>query len=156
MNLQFLLNSLDTKIINAINEGINSYFLLENKNKSNIYRKEKLTPELIEKYKNKKNMLIHLDEDSDGIMYFLKNKLIGYIGYKKKWIQGIWVNEKYRRENIGTKLLKYAIKHGAIYSSVNNNNLASINFHQKNGFVAYKEDDNMTYFRKKQKQKKIK
>ena len=109
--------------------------------------RRKLTQEIIDKYKSSDNLLIHMQDDVDGIAYFKKRTLVGYVGYSGEWIKGIWVHPKYRELHLGSRLLKYAVKHGAVKSSVNKSNEVSLLFHEKNGFKKYRSDKNMVYLK---------
>lgn len=110
----------------------------------------KLSPEFINDHASESNLLHHLYLDANGIAYMDNDKLVGYVGYKGQWIVGIWVNPSYRSNGVGSKLLRYAVKNGAYRSSVNKQNIDSLNFHEKNGFIIYKFDTNM-YFLKNEK-----
>lgn len=107
-----------------------------------------LTPEFINDYANEANWLNHLQLNAKGIAYMDGDTLVGYVGYKGSWIVGIWVKPSYRKNGLGSKLLDYAVKQGAYRSSVNKQNIKSLNFHQKNGFEIYKFDTVMYYLKK--------
>lgn len=134
--------------IDDINEAYQKKPLLESK--TNL-QTVPLSKEFINDNANEANWLNHLRLDADGIAYMDGKTLVGYIGYKGSWIIGIWVKPSYRKEHIGSKLMDYAVKHGAYRSSVNKQNIGSLNFHQKNGFIIYKFDTVMYYLKKETK-----
>ncbi len=147
----------DSEFIGIMIETVEQCFgrILNEKKKSERKRKglisdlecRKLTQEIIDKYKSSDNLLIHMQDDVEGIAYFKKRTLVGYVGYSGEWIKGIWVHPKYRELHLGSRLLKYAVRHGAVKSSVNKSNKVSLMFHEKNGFKKYRSDKNMVYLK---------
>lgn len=148
----------DSEFVGIMIETVEQCFdgILNEKKKSERKRnglisgleRRKLTQEIIDKYKSSDNLLIHMQDDVEGIAYFKKRTLVGYVGYSGEWIKGIWVHPKYRELHLGSRLLKYAVRHGAIKSSINKSNEVSIQFHKKNGFEKYRSDKNMIYMKK--------
>lgn len=152
----FILDCTDEDFSSMLAETVESFLvglLIEKKSRkkrksavSGLERR-KLNQEIIDKYKSSDNLLIHMQDDVEGIAYFKKRTMIGYVGYSGGWIKGIWVHPKYRELHLGSRLLKYAVKHGAIKSSVNKSNEVSLLFHKKNGFKKYRSDKNMVYLK---------
>ena len=108
-----------------------------------------ITQELIDKYKSKKNMLIHLRDDklTRGIMGIDETgKLVGYIAVNDEYIIGLWVAPEYRRQYIASYLLdEYALKQGVYTLTVNKNNTSAIELYKQCGFRIFDERNKFYY-----------
>ena len=68
-----------------------------------------------------------------------RKELIGYIAWKKDYIQALEVPDKFKRSGYGERLLKMAIKSGARKLSVRKGNLIAIKLYEKLGFRKTKD-----------------
>lgn len=110
-----------------------------------IYNKEN-----VEHFKDSENMLKHAKTEASikGFMILNeKNDLVGYIAWDGDFIIAFEVIKKYRRNGYGTRLLKKAVKDGAVKLSVNKSNKESIKLYNDFGFRKYKSDKNMFYMK---------
>jgi ribosomal protein S18 acetylase RimI-like enzyme len=97
-------------------------------------------------------MKVHEEDENQILIAELDGKLVGYTLFQKQseyplttsanWasINDLYVHPSYRREGIGTKIMKQALKHlktkGITYVRINVNveNQAAINLYRKFGF----------------------
>ena len=101
------------------------------------------TKENIARYRSPENMLRHTKTGGgiDGVILVTgdKKELIGYIAWKKDYIQALEVPDRFKRSGYGERLLKMAIKSGARKLSVRKGNLIAIKLYEKLGFRKTKD-----------------
>jgi len=120
---------------------------------NNKYRKIEITAESIKNVDKKYTKHLRINNNSTGYLYYDNENFIGVINTEIKdskeiWITALEVASEYKRQGIGTFLLKEAEKIGAKFLSVNKSNKAAINLYKSNGWRIYNETDTM-YFMKK-------
>lgn len=115
------------------------------------YKELPYSQELINKYKSKENMLSHaryIPGKTDGIFLVDNgNNLVGYIGWEGDTIISLEVSENYRKQGIGTYLLKKAIENGITNLTVSKKNTEAINLYKSLGWKIYRETQKI-YFMK--------
>lgn len=115
------------------------------------YKEFPYSQELINKYKSKENMLSHaryIPGKTDGIFLVDNgNNLVGYIGWEGDTIISLEVSENYRKQGIGTYLLKKAIENGITNLTVSKKNTEAINLYKSLGWKIYRETQKI-YFMK--------
>ena len=69
-------------------------------------------------------------------VYTIKNKIVGFIGVDKNYIEGIFVDTNNQCYGIGTSLLnKVKYNRNDLILSVYKKNINAIKFYKKNGFI---------------------
>jgi GNAT superfamily N-acetyltransferase len=106
------------------------YELLQNKLRaSNIARTGK-------DIKRQPLMLLYYDEKNNLIA-----GLYGYLSWGMFYVDLLWVEEAFRSQNLGSKLLKtaeeYAVKNKALYIRVNTASFQAPDFYLKNGYEIF-------------------
>ena len=78
---------------------------------------------------------------SEIYVYTNKNKIEGFIGINKNYIEGIFINTDSQNRGIGTTLLNKAKEEKEkLELSVYEKNKKAIKFYKKNGFIITKEN----------------
>lgn len=122
--------------------------------KLNSFIIKRYSPKLIEKYKDKENMLKHarFEKGLTKGYFFIDRKtdeLIGYIAIEKNMIVALEVTEKYQGKGYAKKLLNYAIALKANRLTVNRNNENAIDMYKHLGWQRYKSTEKMLWFKYK-------
>lgn len=117
------------------------------------YKELPYSQELINRYKSRENMLSHaryIPGKTDGVFLVDQrnnNQLVGYIGWEGDTIIALEVSEDYRKQGVGTYLLKKAVENGITNLTVAKNNTEAINLYKSLGWEVYKETPKI-YFMK--------
>ena len=125
-------------------------------------RKERITSELIDKFKSEYPFLKHVrckDTDTyvcDGYIWFKNDKLVCMVGSCKytddntKWIVSLEIMKEYKGYGLSSQIVDFAVKElHCNYLSVNKNNEIALKVYEKYGFKTYHEDKNMFYMKLK-------
>ena len=79
-------------------------------------------------------------QKSEVYVYEIKDNVVGFIGLEEGFIQGIFVDEKYRSKGIGKKLITFCKgKHDRLSLNVYCKNKRAIQFYKREGFKIYKK-----------------
>lgn len=129
----------------------NKYSINESSN--NSYSKKLIDDKSIELVDKKYTKHLRVDKNTKGYFYFDKENFVGVINTEKKdngeiWIQGLEVSEEYKKQGVGTYLLKEGERLGAKYLSVNKKNTIAFNMYKKNGWKVFEETDAMYFMSK--------
>lgn len=120
------------------------------------FRRESISEQLVQKYKDKFTFLKHLrtGDNINGFIYFDDNdNIVAIIAVEtkyddEKWIQALEVSKDYQEYGLSRQLLKVATKElGAKYLSVNKSNKLAIKIYENFGFITY-EESGVMYFMK--------
>lgn len=80
-------------------------------------------------------------QEAEVYVYEENKEIKGFIGINKGHIEGIFVEEKYRNQGIGKKLLSYCKnKYDKLTLEVYSKNTKAINFYEREQFKPIKED----------------
>ena len=80
-------------------------------------------------------------QEAEVYVYEENKEIKGFIGINKGHIEGIFVEEKYRNQGIGKKLLAYCKnKYNKLTLEVYKKNTKAINFYEREQFKPIKED----------------
>lgn len=126
-----------------------------NKNYLDSCRKEKISKNIIDKYKDQAKQLSHvrINDNTNGVIFSKDGKLIGMINVEDKsdgakWIQGLELFNDGKGKGLSYRLLDYATRDlGATNLSVNKSNTVAKHVYDKYGFETYDQNDSM-YFMK--------
>jgi ribosomal protein S18 acetylase RimI-like enzyme len=121
--------------------------------KSISYSKKLIDDKSIELVDKKYTKHLRVDKNTKGYFYFDKENFVGVINTEKKdngeiWIQGLEVSEEYKKQGVGTYLLKEGERLGARYLSVNKKNTIAYNMYKKNGWKVFEETEAMYFMSK--------
>ena len=79
-------------------------------------------------------------QKSEVYVYEIKDNVVGFIGLEEGFIQGIFVDEKYRSKGIVKKLITFCKgKHDRLSLNVYCKNKRAIQFYKREGFKIYKK-----------------
>lgn len=99
-----------------------------------------------EYWENNYNYVKEVLPKAEIYVYVIKEKIVGFIGLNKEYIEGIFVDENNQYRGIGTSLLNKAKEsRNNLKLNVYKKNTNAISFYKKNGFAITGENiDNIT------------
>lgn len=99
-----------------------------------------------EYWENNYNYVKEVLPKAEIYVYVIKEKIVGFIGLNKEYIEGIFVDENNQYRGIGTSLLNKAKEsRNNLKLNVYKKNTNAISFYKKNGFTITGENiDNIT------------
>ncbi len=106
--------------------------------KNENVKAHKFIPE--EYWKNNYNYVKEVLPNAEIYVYIVKEKIVGFVGLDKNYIQGIFVDTNNQYKGIGTSLLnKVKENRNNLTLNVYKKNTNAINFYKKNDFTITSE-----------------
>ena len=87
------------------------------------------------------NYVKNILPNAEIYVYIIKEKIVGFVGVDKNYIEGIFIEENNQSKGIGTSLLNTVKENRSnLKLSVYKKNTNAISFYKKNGFVITSEN----------------
>lgn len=131
-----------------LKSSIDNDFKSKGKKSLSDFKKEKISKEVLNKYKQNAKFLRHIDPKDNGYLFLDKNNIVAVVSVSKvekdgneyNWITAIEVSKEYRGYGLGIQLLDLSVKElkgNALTVAIDNE--VAIRMYKKYGFIISKQ-----------------